>query len=1368
MDFVSDRYQKIDGGNFEVFLSFKGEDTRASFTSHLYTALQNAGIFVFKDDESLPQGKQISRSLRQAIEESRISIVVFSKNYAESWWCLKELEIIMECHKTTGNVVLPVFYDIYPSEVRHQKGDFGEAFQRLLSKFSKEEEQKVLDWKHCWWNTLREICNISAVEILSPRIERVDKLDNQWEKTLLEVVQISKILDLNPRGKMKIADSIEILVRQSKEGLFKGAEISFREEKVYDKMDFLMKQWREVFCEPFRNSEVALDPCFLVLHVKHFRETLFEAADISGDLVLNSCGEMEITYAIELHMKHWRNAFSEEAGTILDSIYIRYLRDKSVVGMVHSEIRNLRDHWREKVCEAYDRSGDNQLYSRRKNDIELHLENCTKALLEATDISKRAVFVSSYKKLKAYNRIESLVKYWKIALCEAVEISRLVVEHYRGITDNEVNYIEKHARDALREAAGLPGNVILNFRNESEAVKNIVKDVTRLLDKTELFVPNNPVGVESRVQEMVQLLEQKQSNDVLLLGIWGMGGIGKTTIAKAIYNKIGRNFEGRSFLADIREVWGQEAGHVSLQQQLLSDVYKENRIKIHNIESGKVILRERLRRKRILLILDDVNKLQQLNALCGNREWFGAGSRIIITTRDIHLLRGKRVDQVFTMTGMNVDESIELFSWHAFKQASPKEDFIELSRNVVAYAGGLPLALEVLGSYLFDMEVTEWKSVLEKLRKIPNDEVQEKLKISYDGLSDDTEKGIFLDIACFFIGKDRNDVIHILNGCGLFAENGIRVLVERSLVTVDDKNQLGMHDLLRDMGREIIRSKSPMELEERSRLWFHEDVLDVLSKETGTKFIEGLTLKLPRSNTKSLSTKAFMNMKKLRLLQLSGVELVGDFEYLSKDLRWLCWHGFPFASIPTSFYQGSLVSIELENSKITMVWKATQLMEKLKILNLSHSHYLTKTPDFLNLPNLEKLILVDCPRLSEVSYTIGHLTKVLLINFQDCISLCNLPRSIYKLKSLKTLILSGCLKIDKLEEDLEEMESLTTLFADKTAIRRVPFSIVRSKSIGYISLCGYEGFSRDVFPSIIWSWMSPVNSLSSRVQTLVDMSSLVFLDVQNSSSNQLSYISEELPKLQSLWIECGSDLQLSRYTKIILDALNATNSEESESYGTTSQMQNVFTLIECSSRSKLFEKTLLIQMGGSWEITHILKQRILQNMTTSDGGDCLLPGDSYPDWLSFSSEGSSVTFEIPEVNGRSLKTMMCHIHYSSPDSITSDGLKNLLVINHTKSTIQLYKRNALAAFDDEEWQRVLSNIDTGNQVQIVVVFWSRITVKKTSIYLIYEAIDEKVEHYHASNMNVPVSISPEVESMEDLRGAFVKSLTKFLSCCFGT
>jgi len=122
------------------------------------------------------------------------------------------------------------------------------------------------------------------------------------------------------------------------------------------------------------------------------------------------------------------------------------------------------------------------------------------------------------------------------------------------------------------------------------------------------------------------------------------------------------------------------------------------------------------------------------------------------------------------------------------KQVNPIEEFVEISKNVVMYSGGLPLALEVLGRYLFEKKVTEWNCVLKKLERIPNDKVQKKLKISYDSLDDDYQKSIFLDVACFFIGMDRNDVIHILNGCGCFAEDGISVLVERSLVTVDNKN----------------------------------------------------------------------------------------------------------------------------------------------------------------------------------------------------------------------------------------------------------------------------------------------------------------------------------------------------------------------------------------------------------------------------------------------------------------------------------------------------------------------------------------------------------------------------------------------------
>ena len=162
-----------------------------------------------------------------------------------------------------------------------------------------------------------------------------------------------------------------------------------------------------------------------------------------------------------------------------------------------------------------------------------------------------------------------------------------------------------------------PHHWFIYYRNESADIKNIVEHVTRLLDRSELFVAEHPVGVESRVEATTKLLNIQKSEDVLVLGIWGMGGIGKTTIAKAIYNQIGSKFEGRSFLLNIREFWETDINLVSLQQQVLCDVYKTSTFKIRDIESGKNILKERLAQKKVLLVLDDVNELDQLKALCG-------------------------------------------------------------------------------------------------------------------------------------------------------------------------------------------------------------------------------------------------------------------------------------------------------------------------------------------------------------------------------------------------------------------------------------------------------------------------------------------------------------------------------------------------------------------------------------------------------------------------------------------------------------------------------------------------------------------------------------------------------------------------------
>lgn len=150
---------------YEVFLSFRGVDTLASFISHLYASLVNHGINVFRDDDSLKRGNHISASLLQAIEQSQMSVVVFSKNYANSRWCLNELVKIMECRRTIGQIVLPVFYDVDASEVRHQTGEFGKAFQSLLSRISKKNNAASKKWR----NALREASGLAGFVLLNSR-----------------------------------------------------------------------------------------------------------------------------------------------------------------------------------------------------------------------------------------------------------------------------------------------------------------------------------------------------------------------------------------------------------------------------------------------------------------------------------------------------------------------------------------------------------------------------------------------------------------------------------------------------------------------------------------------------------------------------------------------------------------------------------------------------------------------------------------------------------------------------------------------------------------------------------------------------------------------------------------------------------------------------------------------------------------------------------------------------------------------------------------------------------------------------------------------------------------------------------------------
>ncbi|XP_076932777.1 TMV resistance protein N-like [Bidens hawaiensis] len=699
---------------YDVFLSFRGEDTRKNFVDHLYHALHQKGIITYKDDEKIQKGERISEQLIRSIKDSRFHIIVFSKNYASSSWCLDELVKIIECQTTKEQTAYPIFFDVEPTEVRHQSGAFGKAFAEH------ETTKKALNF---------------------------------------------------------------------------------------------IKQENE---------------------------------DDVG---------------------RWRNA--------------------------------------------------------------------------------------------------------------------------------------------LKEAAGLAGMELKTTFNGHEAkfIQQIVQEISPKLHIINSSIDEKLVGMETRVKRVISSL-QTGSDDVRMIGIKGMGGGGKTTLARAVFDLTSVWFEGVSFVENVREVSkGSSTGLKKLQKQVLKDVLADQNIDVTSVSDGKNKMKRMMPGRKALVVLDDVDDIEQLDALAGELTWFKPGSRIIITTRDKQVLLAHRVNFIHDVSLLSNEEAVCLFSRHAFGREIPVHGYEELSRKVVHYAAGLPLTIKVLGSHLCGRSDHVWKDAIERLKTIPEDQTFKRLEISYNGLEDD-QKEIFLDVVCMMKYNKKEDAIRILDSCGYYAEIGLGVLEQKSLITISGYGKLGFHDRIEEMGWNIVRRSHPNEPSRHSRLWIKEEIEDILFKELGTKATRSMYLRSSNLHP-VIIMKGIRKMEELRLLDVRcyAKEVDEVSKYLPDALQSLCWSCHPFRSLPEMFQANNLVYLEMHECNIIELWEGGErkVFNKLKFLNLSYSLKL-RTFDLSMTPHLEELNLkgcgdfvelqspVECPNLkvlnlsrSKVSHlNIGMVPHLEELNLEGC------------------------------------------------------------------------------------------------------------------------------------------------------------------------------------------------------------------------------------------------------------------------------------------------------------------------------------------------------------------------------------------------
>ncbi|CAH8380604.1 unnamed protein product [Eruca vesicaria subsp. sativa] len=593
---------------------------------------------------------------------------------------------------------------------------------------------------------------------------------------------------------------------------------------------------------------------------------------------------------------------------------------------------------------------------------------------------------------------------------------------------------------ALTVAGNIAGEDFINWDSEAKMMEKIARDVSNKLNATSSRELDDIVGLEAHLLEMLSLLDLDYDG-VKMVAISGPAGIGKSTIARALHSLLSNGFQLSCFMDNLRESYPtglDECGlKLRLQDQLLSKILNQDDIRIRHLG----VIEERLRYKKVLIILDDVNNIKQLEALAKETTWFGPGSRVVVTTENKELLQQHGIENTYNV-GFPYDEgALEILCRYAFRQSYPHIGFKKLAKRVTKLCGNLPLGLRVVGSSLRGKNEEEWGEIIRRLETIlDHRDIEEVLRVGYESLHEN-EQSLFLHIAVFSNFKDGHLVEAMFADDNLDIKYGLKILANKSLIHVFDNEKIVMHKLLRQVGRQVIQRE---ERWKRRILIDPQEICDVLEHAEGKTAVSGISFDISDIDELSINPMAFKRMRNLRYLSVynsknDGNSMIDIPEALEfpRRLRLLHWKEYPRKCLPPTFHPEYLVELNMKGSQLEHLWHGSQRMTNLKNMNMYGSLHLKDLPDLSHATNLERLDLTRCESLVALPSSIGNLHKLEKLLMHKCKSLESVPTNI-NLASLLDVDMGGC---SRLRTFPDISTNMTSLDISETAVEEVPASI---------------------------------------------------------------------------------------------------------------------------------------------------------------------------------------------------------------------------------------------------------------------------------------------------------------------------------------